>query len=62
MSTTAHQKAAAASKDGNTRFVVYVPDQGADVFTKEQMRIWAGFVFAEAAYLNGALIAAEYLQ
>lgn len=54
---TNHQAAAKASKSGSTFFVVYVPDEGQQVFSAEQMKTWAPLVFVEAAYLNGQRIA-----
>lgn len=52
-----HKAAAEASKTGKSMFVVYVPDEGEQVFDTQQMIIWSRFVVLEAAYLNGQRIA-----
>jgi hypothetical protein len=54
-----HKQAAAESRDGSTRFVVYVFDQGTEVFNAEQARIFGPLVMIEATYLAGALIASQ---
>lgn len=48
-----HKAAAEASKAGNAMFVVYVPDEGEQVYTAEQMKIWQAFVMLEASYVCG---------
>lgn len=55
----AHAQAARTSTDGKTRYVVYVFDEGADVYTAEQARIYAPLIMIKAAYLNGMQIAAN---
>lgn len=52
-----HKAAAKASQAGQPMFVVYVPDEGEQVYSSEQAKIWQGFVMIEAAYLNGQRIA-----
>jgi len=51
------KQAAKESKDGSTRYVVYVFDQGADVFDGEQARRYGPLVQIESAWLNGQCIA-----
>lgn len=53
----AGKQAAKESKGGDVRFVVYVPDQGREVYNFEQMEKYAGFVFLEAEYVDGRLFA-----
>ena len=54
----AAKQAAKESKDGSTRFVVWVHDEGRDVYTAEQARIYAPLIHIEGAYLNGQQVAA----
>jgi hypothetical protein len=58
-SKQAHKEAAKASKDGAARYVVYVFDEGTDVYTAEQARIYAPLIFIEATYLGGVQIASQ---
>jgi len=53
----AHKQAARESKTQGARFVVYVPDEGTDVYSAEQCRIWASLVFVEATYVAGVQVA-----
>lgn len=54
----ARETAIKDSKIGAVRFVVFVPDQGQDVFNKAQIATYAGLVVIEETYFNGYLIAA----
>lgn len=49
----AHKQAAAESKTRGARYVVYVFDQGYDVFNSEQARRYAPLVNIEALYVDG---------
>lgn len=53
----AHKEAAKASKSGASMFVVYVFDQGYDVYDAEQCRLWAPLVMVEACYVSGVKVA-----
>lgn len=53
----AHKQAARESKGGDARFVVYVPDQGQDVFNADQVAKWGALVFVEATYISGVKVA-----
>lgn len=56
----AHATAAKQSKAGNEqRYVVYVCDQGYDVYSAEQTRMYAALIFIEAAYLKGVKVSAH---
>jgi len=55
----AHKQAAKDSKDGAARYVVYVFDEGANVYDAEQARIYAPLIAIEAVYLNGVQIASQ---
>lgn len=55
--TQAHEQAAKASKTGGAQYVVYVFDQGQDVFTREQCRIYGPLVLIEALYVGGVKVA-----
>ena len=52
-----HKQAAKQSKYGATMYVVYVPDQGADVYDAEQMAIYKSLVFVDAVYVGGIKVA-----
>jgi hypothetical protein len=52
------KQAAKESKTG-VRYVVYVPDQGYDVFGAEQMKVYGALVFIEATFLDGQMIASN---
>jgi hypothetical protein len=49
----AHKLAAAQSKTLGARFVVYVPDEGADVYDAKQCAIYAPLIFVDATYVDG---------
>ena len=53
----AHIAAASQSMTGGSAFVVYVPDQGYEVFNREQATMYSPLVFIEATYVNGKMIA-----
>ena len=53
----AHIAAAQQSLTNGSAFVVYVPDSGYEVYDREQAAIWSKFVFIEATYVNGKLVA-----
>jgi hypothetical protein len=53
----AHTQAAATSKTQGARYVVYVFDQGQDVYTGEQVRIYAPLILIEALYVDGVCVA-----
>lgn len=55
----AAKDAARQSKDGSVRFVVWVFDQGREIFDAEQARIYSKFIQIESAYLAGIQIAHE---
>jgi hypothetical protein len=55
----AHKQAAKDSKDGAARYVVYVFDEGSDVYNADQARTYAPLIIIEAAYLNGVQIASQ---
>ena len=54
----AHKQAAKLSKAGGAQFVVYVFDQGQDVYDAEQCRRYAPLIVVEAAYVAGVKVAA----
>jgi hypothetical protein len=54
----ANKEAAAKSKDGQMRLVVWVFDQGREVVDTEQARMYAAFYTVEAVFLNGVQLAA----
>ncbi|MDB5956749.1 hypothetical protein [Ramlibacter sp.] len=53
------KQAAKASKTQRPQFVVWVPDQGREIFNREQMNIWGKLVFVEAAFVSGVQVSAE---
>lgn len=55
----ATKEASKLSKDGSIRFVVWVFDQGREIFDAEQARIYQKFIQIEAAYLGGVQISHE---
>lgn len=58
-SSQALKQAKAASKAGGTAYVVFVPDEGRDVYDAEQMRVYAPLVFVEAAFVGGVQVSTE---
>lgn len=56
-SQQAHKQAARESKTQGARFVVYVPDEGQDVYSAEQCRLWQSLIFVEATYVAGVQLA-----
>lgn len=54
-----HKQAADENKDGSPRFVVYVFNQGTEIFNAEQARTYGPLVMIEATYLAGVLIASH---
>lgn len=55
----ANKQAARQSKTQGARYVVYVPDQGRDIYSAEQARRYVSLIFIEAVYLDGVKVAAE---
>lgn len=55
----AHRQAARLSKTEGTQHVVWVFDQGRDVFNSDQMRRYAPLVQVEATYMAGVQISTE---
>lgn len=55
----AMKQAAKQSKTLGPQFVVWVPDQGRDIYTGAQMLIWAKFVFVEATFVGGVQVSTE---
>ena len=53
----AHKQAAAESKAGSIRYVVYILDEGTDVYDADQARRYGPLIMIEAAYLGGVQIA-----
>ena len=53
----AHKQAAKASKAEGAQFVVYVFDEGQDVYNAEQCRLYAPLVLVEACYVAGVQVA-----
>lgn len=53
----ARKQAAIASSDGSSRYVVWVQDQGRDVYTAKQLAFWQDFAFIEAIYVGGCEVA-----
>lgn len=49
----AHKQAASASKTEGLQFVVYVFDEGNDVYSAAQALMYQQLVILEAAYLDG---------
>ena len=49
----AHKQAAKQSKGGNVAVVVYVFDEGYNVYAQEQAAKWAKLINIEATYQNG---------
>ena len=52
----AHKQAAKASKTEGQQFVVYVFDQGYDVYSADQARMYAPLILIEAAYVGGVKV------
>jgi hypothetical protein len=55
----AHKQAAKASKADGAQYVVWVFDQGRDVFNAEQARRYAPLIHVEAVYVAGVQVAQE---
>jgi hypothetical protein len=55
----ARKQAAKASKTQGPQFVVWVFDQGRDIFDSEQARIYAPLIQIEAVYVGGVEVAQE---
>ena len=53
----AHKQAASDSKTKGAQYVVWVFDQGRDVYTSEQARIYAPLISVEAVYVGGVQVA-----
>lgn len=58
MSKAEAAKQAMRQSKGGQAFVVWVHDEGRDVYTAEQIGIYAPLVQIEAAYLNGVQVSA----
>ena len=52
-----HKQAAKDSKTLGPRYVVYVFDQGYDVYDGEQARMWVKLINIEALYVGGVQVA-----
>lgn len=57
--TQANQQAAKASKTDGAQYVVWVFDEGRDVFDAEQARRYATLIQVEAVYVSGVRVAQE---
>lgn len=55
----AHKQAAKNSKTNGVQFVVYVFDQGQDVYDAEQCRRYGPLIVVEATYIGGVKAAAQ---
>lgn len=55
----ANKQAAKQSKTGALQYVVWVMDQGRDIYTAEQVKMYAAFICIEAVFLDGVQISAE---
>ncbi len=55
----AHERARAMSEGLATHHVVYIPDEGYDVFSEQQLGMYCSLVFVEATYHDGRLVAEE---
>ena len=53
----AHKQAAKSSKTEGAQFVVYVFDEGQNVYNAEQCRMYAPLVMVEACYVAGVQVA-----
>ena len=53
----AHKQAAKSSKTAGAQFVVYVFDEGQNVYNAEQCRMYASLVMVEACYVAGVQVA-----
>lgn len=60
-SEQAEKQAAKASRTGVSQFVVWVFDEGRQIFDAEQARIWAPLIHVEAIFVNGAKVVADML-
>jgi hypothetical protein len=56
-SKQAHKQAQQISKREGPRYVVYVFDQGQDVYDGEQARRYAPLILIEALYVDGVCVA-----
>ena len=54
-----HKQAAKASKTEGSQFVVYVFDQGYDVYDADQARIYAPLIVVEACYIGGVQVSQQ---
>lgn len=52
-----HKQAAKESQSGGVRYVVYVPDEGGQVFDAQQVKAYGSLVFVEAVYIAGSKVA-----
>jgi len=55
----AHKQASRSSKTEGAQYVVWVFDQGREIFNAEQARIYAPLVHVEAVYVGGVQVAQE---
>ena len=53
----AHKQAAKTSKTSGAQFVVYVFDEGQNVYNAAQCAQWASLILVEACYVGGVLVA-----
>ena len=56
-SQQAHKQAAKQSKTAGAQYVVYVFDQGTDIYNAEQCRRYAPLIQIDACYIDGVLVA-----
>lgn len=55
----AHKQAAKASKTDGVHFVVYVFDQGYDVFNAAQAKTYGPLIIIEATYVGGIQVSQQ---
>jgi hypothetical protein len=55
----ANKQAAKASKTDGAQYVVWVFDQGRDIFNADQARRYGPLVQVEAVFIGGAQVASE---
>ena len=53
----ANKQAAKASKTEGAQYVVWVFDEGRDVYSAEQARLYAPLIHIEAVYVGGVQVA-----
>jgi hypothetical protein len=53
----AEKQASRESKTSGARYVVWVFDQGRDVYDREQVRLYADFLTVESLFVDGVKVA-----